>query len=143
MGKCHCGAKDCWDEHDYSWVSSESGWHGDINGCPSSVFFIHGKKIREQRQVPYGRFLLNDLPKLFECWGMGLPNARLVWTEDTGGGDCGLWIEGERDPTVDDLKRLEETRKRAREKAIRDLRHIHRQYPDLPFEEWNGEWVNG
>ena len=45
-------------------------------------------------------------------WANGLPDARLIWTSDTGGGDAGLWIEGVREPTAIDWKRLDEARGR-------------------------------
>ena len=131
MGKkCFCG-EDCWDANDHSWLSSNSGWHGDINGCQSSVFFIHGKKIREQRQIPYGSFSVAELPGLFSRWSDGLPNARVEFHEDTGGGDMGIWIEGVREPNDEDLGRLEEARARMRQKAIDECKYALRQFPDI------------
>ena len=128
--KCWCG-EDCWDSNDYSWLASNSGWFGDINGCESSVFFIHGKGIREQRRIPYGNYSLTELLALLPKWMDGLPNARLRWLFDTGDGECGLWIEGERKPNQDDVKRLEDVRIRMKEKAKRDLDYILLRYPDL------------
>ncbi len=128
---CICGAEDCWDRNDYSWLSSRSGWHGDVNGCPSSVFFIHGKKIREQRHIPYGEYPVASFPALLEHWAAGLPNARFFWCEDTGDGDSGLWIEGEREPNAADQDRLEQARTRERANAVRDYRSITEKFPDL------------
>ncbi len=110
--KCMCGDSDCWPRDDYSWLSSRSGWSGDINGCPSSVFFIHGRKIREQRHIPEGSWSIAELAERLPMWANGLPDARLFWTSDTGGGDAGLWIEGVREPTAIDWKRLDEARAR-------------------------------
>ena len=128
---CTCGMPDCWPANDFSWLSSNSGWHGNINGCHSSVFFIHGKKIREQRDVPEGTYDINALLNLLVRWSQGLPNPRLVHTHDTGDGDWGLWIEGEREPNDEDWKRLEQARHSARQKAERDLADIRRRFPDL------------
>jgi hypothetical protein len=128
---CHCGAPDCWDKNDYSWLSSNSGWHGDINGCQSSVFFIHGKKIREQRHIPTGYFPVDEIPALFAKWSQGLPGARLTYSHDTGGGDWGLWIEGERDPNGEDWARLEAARERDKEKARREIAYAIQRFPEL------------
>jgi hypothetical protein len=128
---CFCGDLNCWPKNDHSWLSSNSGWHGDINGCQSNVFFIHGRKIREQRHIPYGSFAVADLPALFAKWSEGLPDARLLFMDDIGGGDPGIWIEGVREPTDADNSRLEEARARMRAKAVQDLDYIHRQFPDL------------
>ncbi len=129
--KCVCGAEDCWDINDYSWLSSRSGWCGDINGCHSSIFFIHGKKIREQRHIPCGSFPISVLHKLLDKWADGLPNAQLVWSEDTGDGESGLWIEGVREPNNDDKERLAELRVLDYQKATEELKSIFKRYPEL------------
>ncbi len=125
---CHCGAGECWDRGDYSWLSSNSGWWGDINGCQSSVFFIHGKKIREQRHLPEGEWPIATIGAQFAAWAEGLPGARLVHHSDTGAGEPGWWIEGEREPTDEDLKRLEEVRERMEKKERRELKHLQERY---------------
>lgn len=129
--KCFCGAPECWDAEDHAWLSSASGWRGDINGCNTSVFFIHGKQVREQRHVPNGSYQVAELPQLFEKWAEGLPDARLVWLEDAGNGDAGLWIEGVREPVEADWQRYEEASARERDRAIRALRDIRRKFPEL------------
>lgn len=107
-----CGDPNCWDAGDYSWLASNSGWHGELHGCQTSIFFIHGRKIREQRHVPSGDWPLSQLPELLARWSTGLPNPRLAWYADTGDGDVGLWIEGEREPNEADNARLQEYRER-------------------------------
>ena len=125
---CSCGEDDCWDADDSSWLSSNSGWHGDINGCPSSVFFIHGKRIREQRHIPVGDWPVADMVELVRRWSEGLPGARLVMSHDTGGGEPGFWIEGVREPNAADMKRLEECRARQEEDDRITYARLKRKY---------------
>lgn len=116
-----------WDEGDYSWVSSQSGIHKD----GASIFFIHGGRIRHQAHIPYGWHTLDEFFALVRERAEGLDDPRVVWCEDTGGGDAGLWVEGTRPPNEDDLARLQHARdlqKRKDESAARDLR---RRRPDL------------
>ena len=110
QGKCTCGEADCWDADDYSWLSSNSGWRGTIHGCHTSIFFIHGKKIREQRHIPAGHWDIERATELLREWSRGLPNQILIWSHDTGDGDSDLWIDGIREPTAEDWQRLEECR---------------------------------
>ena len=128
---CFCGSQDCWDKDDYSWLASNSGWYGDINGCSSSVFFIHGKKIREQRHLPTGNWPISKIIELVAKWSEGLPNGRLVICEDTGDGDPGLWIEGERDPNDADLVRLQECRDRKKKEDLQELKRLTEKYGSL------------
>ncbi len=128
MAMCKCGEKDCWDEDDYSWLASKSGWHGTLHGCRTSVFFIHGKRIREQRHIPTGYYDVASLPALLAKWSEGLPNARLSWCQDTGDGDASLWIEGVRDPDSDDVRRLEECRERQRRDDTRSWYALVKRY---------------
>ena len=125
---CSCGDAACWDKDDYSWLSSNSGWDGDINGCSSSVFFIHGRKIREQRHLPEGNWPVEQMFELVRRWSDGLPGARLVMTNDTGGGDAGFWIEGEREPNADDLSRLEECRERQSKEDRRNYERLQKKF---------------
>ncbi len=126
--KCHCGEKDCWDPGDYSWLASQSGWYGELHGTDAAVFFIHGKKIREQRSIKAGDYPVEDLPRLIAQWSTGLPNAYLSWSHDTGGGDCGLWIEGIREPNADDWVRLKEVQEREDKENRRKLEELKRRY---------------
>ena len=130
-GKCICGKDDCWEPGDNAWLSSQSGWHGELHGTRASVFFIHGRMIREQRHIPYGSFAVSDLPRLIKQWSSGLPGARLEWMADTGGGDPGLWIEGMRQPEPADWARLEEARARRRHIAFANTRAALEEFPDL------------
>ena len=126
---CHCGAPECWPENDYSWLSA--AWRGVINDCEASVFFIHGKMIREQRNLPTGTYNLASLSRLLAFWGAGLPEPHLCYSHDTGAGDWGLWIEGVRKPNDEDWARLEAVRQRDREEATRELARIHSRFPAL------------
>src|SRR3990167_11131360 len=121
MGQCHCGADECWDKHDTAWLSSESGWHGEIDGCSVSVFFIHGKKIREQRHIPKQWGSVEDFIAKITRWSAGLTNPQFVYSLDTGDGDYGLWIEGIREPRPEDFVRLQEARARIRDQAQREV----------------------
>ena len=123
---CTCGVADCWEADDYSWLNA--GWHGEINGCEASVFWIHGRKIREQRHIPEGSWPVADMVELVGRWSEGLPGARLQVCSDTGGGDAGFWIEGERDPNAEDTKRLEECRERQDKQDRRDYDRLKEKY---------------
>ena len=127
---CICGAPGCWDKGDYSWLASNSGWHGEINGCQSSVFFIHGKKIREQRNIPEGFWPVSEMVELVRRWSEGLPNARFVMCFDTGGGDPGFWIDGVREPNAADWARLEECRTRQEGQDYREYERLKEKFSD-------------
>jgi hypothetical protein len=103
-----------------------------LHGCHAFVFFIHGRKIREQRQVPQGRWTIAQLHERLEQWSAELPNARLVWTQDTGDGDSGLWIEGEREPNEADWQRLREARAHQRRRDEEELARIQRRLDAHP-----------
>ena len=128
MKNCWCGAEDCWDKSDSSWLSSNSGWYGDINGCRSSVFFIHSKRIREQRHIPEGNWPVDQMLELVGRWSEGLPGARLVMSHDTGGGESGFWIEGEREPNAADMKRLGECRERQEGRDRDEYERLQHKY---------------
>ena len=132
MENCICGRSDCWDKGDYSWLASNSGWYGNINGCPSSVFFIHGKKIREQRHLPFGNWPISEMPALIALWAKGLPNGRLVICEDTGDGEQGFWIEGEREPNDTDNARLQECRERQDKRDQQEYKRLTDKYSKTP-----------
>ena len=123
---CICGESDCWGMDDNAWL--DAGWGGVINGCSSSVFFIHGKRIREQRHIPEGNWPITEMLELVNHWAEGLPGSRLVMCADTGAGDPGFWIEGERDPNAEDLKRLEECRARRDRDDRRDYERLQRKF---------------
>ncbi len=119
--KCDCGAGECWNEHDTAWLGSESGWYGDVDGCHTSIFFIHGKKIREQRSIPEQYGSVDEFIAKLRRWSIGLDNAHFIYTHDVGDGSPGTWIEGTREPHAEDTKRLVEARARIREQAQRDV----------------------
>lgn len=124
---CLCGDPNCWDGDDHSWLSSRSGWNGNINGTQASIFFIHGRMIREQRHVPYGEWKIADIQSIFDRYSVGMPNPRLVWSQGSEDSDPSLWIEGEREPNADDLKRLQECRDREARDDERELAAIQRR----------------
>ena len=123
---CTCGEPDCWAADDYSWL--KAGWGGEISGCDAAVFFIHGKKIREQRHFPEGEWPIDTIGAQFAAWAQGLPGARLVYHSDTGDGEPGWWIEGEREPNDEDLKRLREVQDRTEGKERRELERLRGKY---------------
>lgn len=117
-----------WDPSDYSWLSSRSGIHKD----GVSIFFIHGGRIRHQAHVPHGWHTIEEFEQLIRERANGLDDPRVVWCEDTGGGDADLWVEGTRPPNADDLARLEEARARqAREDefTLRDIEARRKAHP--------------
>lgn len=133
MSKCTCGASDCWDEGDYSWLASNSGWHGRLHGTEASVFFVHGKKIREQRRIPqaYG-MPVEEFARNLLAWSAGLPEAKVMWMRDTGDGEADLWIEGVREPNADDWQRLREVKEREDANNRRELERLKRMYEPPP-----------
>ena len=109
-----------WAEGDYAWLASESGiYHDGV-----SIFFIHGGRIRHQASMPQGSYTREELLAWFDEHAEGLEDPHLNWTHDTGGGDCGLWLEGTRPPNKDDLARLEAARERQRRNDEIELRGI-------------------
>lgn len=116
-----------WDANDHSWLSSRSG----ISKDGVSIFFIHGGRIRHQAHLPYGWHTVDEFVAMVQERAEGLEDPRVVWSDDTGGGDRGLWIEGTRAPNEEDLARLQHARdiqKRRDEMTARDLRG---RRPDL------------
>jgi hypothetical protein len=106
-----------WPEDDFSWLSSRSGLsRKESDGGYTSVFFIHGGRIREQAHIPHGNFAPDKFLELITKRVAGLDKASVNWSSDTGGGDCGFWVEGTRLPTEDDLHRLMS----AREQQLKD-----------------------
>lgn len=124
---CFCGDPGCWDQADRSWVSCS--WHGIQHGCESSVFFIHGRKIREQRTIPPGELSVSEFATLLVEWSKGLPNPRVVVCFDSDGdGQKGFWIEGEREPNEEDAARLEQCRAMQEKNDRRELERLKRKY---------------
>lgn len=116
-----------WDKNDYSWLSSHSGLHEN----DTSIFFIHGGRIRHQAHLPHGYHPLEEFIAMLRERAVGLDEPMVFWLEDTGGGDCGLWVDGTRPPNDSDLARLQAARKRQRQDDERALRDIQRRNPDL------------
>lgn len=128
-GTCHCGAPECWDEGDYSWLGSRSGWHGKLHGTDASVFFIHGKKIREQRHIPETHGMpVEEFARKLREWSSGLPEPIVMWTRDSGGGDADLWIEGVREPNDADRHRLEEVKQREDAENRRQYERLRKSF---------------
>ena len=95
-----------WEPGDHSWLSSRSGTHRTSpDGGHTSVFFIHGGRIREQAHLPVGEFTLSRFQAMLEVRALELdePRVRVVAEED---GSVGLWVEGTRPPNAEDLERL-------------------------------------
>lgn len=115
-----------WPQDEYAWLSSESGlWREDADGSGTSIFFIHGGRIREQAYLPYGSHDPDKFCELIKQRTKGLDSPTVNWLSDTGGGDPGLWVEGTRLPNEDDMRRLLaawEKQKRDDERALRAIR---------------------
>ncbi len=116
-----------WSEGDYSWLSSEMH-------TPDGGFFIHGGRVRHQKHVPYGWHEIEDFVVLLRSLAKGLENPQLVWLDDTGGGESGLWVEGTRPPNQADVEALGAVQKRKEAKDRRTFESIAKRHPD---------WVKG
>ena len=95
-----------WDRGDHAWLSSESGIYKD----GTSIFFIHGGRIRHQAHIPYGLYAVEEFCSMIRERAAGLDDPKVCWSEDTGGGDQGFWVEGTRLPNDEDLARLQVAR---------------------------------
>ena len=111
-----------WPDGEYSWLSSRSGLtREERDGGYTSIFFIHGGRIREQAHIPRGRHGIDSFVALVKRRTEGLEDAYVVWSRDTGDGDADLWVEGTRLPTEDDMRRLvaaQDEQKRSDEKEL-------------------------
>lgn len=119
-----------WPEGDYSWLASQSGLHVD----GTSIFFIHGGRIRHQTHVPEGSYTLAEFTSLLAERMDGLDGPRVCWHLDTGNGEASLWVEGTRAPGPDDLNRLQAVRDQQTRDDRSALKGIQRRHPD-----WFGE----
>lgn len=115
-----------WDQNDYSWLSSQSGIHKD----GASIFFIHGGRIRHQAHVPEGNYTLEEFTTFFNEKTKDLDDAYLCWTNDTGGGIAGLWVEGTRVPNEEDLERLKSAREHQERKDRMDAGLLKQRHPE-------------
>ena len=117
-----------WPVDDLSWVASKSGLRRkEPDGGETSVFFIHGGRIREQAHIPYGFHDMEVFITLVRKCARGLDNPTVCWVADCGSGEPALWIEGTRIPREDDLLRLEAARKRQREEDDRTMKEIEKR----------------
>lgn len=116
-----------WDDNDFSWLSSRSGIHKD----GTSIFFIHGGRIRHQARVPYGNYSVEEFCRLLQQRAEGLDDPIVRWMADTGGGDPGFWVEGTRAPNEEDLERLQHARDLQRRRDEIDARQLRKRRPDL------------
>lgn len=128
MKKCHCGEPDCWDDGDYTWLDSQSGWRGTVAGCGASVYFVHGKKIAEERHLPEFSGPLDAFIEKLREWSSGLSNPWINWSHDTGGGDAGFWLRDVRDPQEQDWTRLAEVRQRKEAGERIELERLSKKY---------------
>lgn len=60
----------------------------------------------------------------------GLDNPLVIWLDDTGGGDSGLWVEGTRPPNEEDIVRLRSAREHALREDERSLRELKQRHPE-------------
>ena len=109
-----------WRPGDYAWLSSESGIYE--NG--TSIFFIHGGRVRHQAHMPHGTYTREELLAWFDQAAEGLDQPYLYWCDDTGGGYPGLWLEGTRPPKAEDITRLQAARERQERNDERTLQDI-------------------
>lgn len=116
-----------WDRDDNAWLSSNSG----IYDGETSIFFIHGGRIRHQAHLPQGWHPVDEFCQMVHDRAEGLDDPRVVHLSDTGGGDAGLWVEGTRPPNDDDLARLHLARERQRRRDEIDARLLRERRPDL------------
>jgi hypothetical protein len=116
-----------WDSGDTSWLSSNSGIYKD----GVSVFFIAGGRIRHQADIPEGYHTVDEFFALVQERAVGLDDPRVVWTDDTGNGDPGLWVEGTREPNEEDLARLQAARDHQRLQDEITARGLRKRRPDL------------
>ena len=126
-----------WEQDDFSWLSSRSGIHLD----GTSIFFIHGGRIRHQADLPTGHHPLEGFIALLRARAEGLDDPQVVWVNDTGDGDNGLWVEGTRAPVEADVVRLQAARDRQRrhdEIAYAELKKRHPDWWELPPKEEQG-----
>lgn len=121
MANCLCGEPDCWSDGDTTWLDERSSWRGTSHGCHASIYWVHGKKIAEERHIPAFSLPIADVALRLGEWCAGLQNPVLIWTHDAGGGDASLWIRDVRDPVASDWQRLREARAR---QLIEDRRHV-------------------
>ena len=113
-----------WDEEDNAWL--EAG----VGDGTTSIFFIHGGRIRHQAHIPEGHYTVEQFTELVHGYAEGLDNPHIVWLTDTGGGDCGLWVEGTRAPNVADLERLQKARERIARSDRLTLKSLRKKYPE-------------
>lgn len=123
-----------WAPHDYAWLDAGVSVDG------TSIFFIHGGRIRHQAHIPYGHYTVDDFTKLLRNRAKGLDDARVIWSADTGGGDSGFWVEGTRAPEVADLGRLTAAREQRlwNDKiSYMSIRKAHPEWftPDVQLDE--------
>lgn len=116
-----------WEPGDYAWLSSASGLYLD----GTSIFFIHGGRIRHQAHIPYGSYTVDEFAALLRDRAAGLDAPTVQWCEDTGGGNCGLWVEGTRPPNESDLARLHAARERQAREDEHTARSLRQRRPDL------------
>jgi hypothetical protein len=120
-----------WDIPGWDWEPGDNAWlRSGVYENGTSIFFIHGGKIRHQAHLPYGDYKPDEFASLIAERAKGLEDPIVRWEEDTGGGDPGLWVEGVRPPNKEDLARLQSARDRQRRRDRLEIARLRRQYPD-------------
>jgi hypothetical protein len=115
-----------WPEDDFSWLTSKSGLtRNEPDGGVTSIFFIHGGRIREQAHIPEGRHGLDTFIEALRSRATGLDDPCIVISYSEDG--TSLWLEGTRMPREDDIHRLEAARERQRKEDDRILADINKR----------------
>lgn len=120
-----------WEVPGWDWHPNDSSWldaGARLDGV--SVFFIHGGRIRHQAHITCGRYTVDEFVALLRKHAEGLDNPVVRWSEDTGGGEAGLWVEGTRAPGREDLARLKAARRRQLQNDEMEAKALRRRHPE-------------
>lgn len=116
-----------WEPSDYTWLSSHSGIYKD----GTSIFFIHGGRIRHQAHIPHGRYDVEEFCQLLRDRAADLDESYVVWSGDTGDESADFWIEGTRAPNTEDFLRLQSARDRQKRDDEIAAAGLRQRRPDL------------
>lgn len=124
-----------WDVPGWDWADGDYAWlDAGVRVDDTSIFFIHGGRIRHQAHVPFGTYSLEQFTALLYERAEGLDNPHVTWSSDTGDGDYGFWVEGTRPPHEDDLARLQKARERREHQDRVQYMTLRKAHP---------EWFDG
>ena len=119
-----------WDIEGWDWANNDPTWLASHTSLANGGFFIHGGKVRHQKHIPNGSYGVAEFISILRDMAEGLENPTVRWSSDTGAGDIGLWLEGERAPTKDDALWLAKAKQREADKDKRDLEWILKKHPE-------------